>query len=126
MQGGEGGYADGEEGAAHVKAAALDSSAALQRAWCNAEHCLPLDDVVRREVWDGSIPIRLELAKQDVSTFEPPMPFYLQVLVTWFFFSCVCATLVAWPERGPHAHVARARCISAASSAGFYFPEIFA
>jgi hypothetical protein len=47
-------------------------------AWCNAEHCLPLDDVVRREVWDGSIPIRLELAKQDVSTFEPPMPFYLQ------------------------------------------------
>ncbi len=34
--------------------------------------------MVRREVWDGSIPIRLELAKQDVSTFEPPMPFYLQ------------------------------------------------
>ena len=93
MQGGEVGYADGEEVAAHVKAAALDNSAALQRAWCNAEHCLPLDDVVRREVWDGSIPIRLELAKQDVSTFEPPMPFYLQVLVTWFFCSCVCARL---------------------------------
>jgi len=63
-----------------VHAPVVDSAAALAKAWCNAEHCLPLDDVVRREVWDGSIPIRLELAKQDVSTFEPPMPFYLQVV----------------------------------------------
>mmetsp|Transcript_13908 Transcript_13908/g.20232 ORF Transcript_13908/g.20232 Transcript_13908/m.20232 type:complete len:326 (+) Transcript_13908:89-1066(+) len=66
------------EASAGAHAPVVDSAAALAKAWCNAEHCLPLDDVVRREVWDGSIPIRLELAKQDVSTFEPPMPFYLQ------------------------------------------------
>lgn len=60
-------------------AAAGDGSGALSKAWSQAEHCLPLDDVVRREVWEGSIPIRIELAKQDVCDFEQPMPFYLQV-----------------------------------------------
>jgi autophagy-related protein 5 len=75
--GGEDHQAAGD-GAHATAAAAVDSAAALSKAWCNAEHCLPLDDVVRREVWEGSIPIRLELASQDVSTFEPPMPFYLQ------------------------------------------------
>ena len=80
-QGGEGDETGaGESVGAHVQAAVPgDSAAALSKAWCHAEHCLPLDDVVRREVWEGSIPIRLELARQDVSTFEPPMPFYLQV-----------------------------------------------
>jgi hypothetical protein len=68
-------------------AAAGDGSGALSKAWAQAEHCLPLDDVVRREVWEGSIPIRIELAKQDVCDFEQPMPFYLQVAST---DGCLC------------------------------------
>ena len=80
MHGGEAG--EGEEGQAHGRAAAgVDGPAALSKAWAHAEHCLPLDDVVRREVWEGSIPIRIELAKQDVCDFEQPMPFYMQVRV---------------------------------------------
>ena len=80
MHGGEAG--EGEQDQAHGRATAgVDGPAALSKAWAHAEHCLPLDDVVRREVWEGSIPIRIELAKQDVCDFEQPMPFYLQVSV---------------------------------------------
>ena len=55
-----------------------DANNALLSAWKEAEHILPLDDVVRKELWDGSIPIRLSLAQEDVSTFESPLPFYIQ------------------------------------------------
>ena len=97
MQGGEMDTSSGpaEEGTG-ARVAVVDSAATLQKAWCNAELCLPLDDVVRREVWDGSIPIRLELAKQDVSTFEPPMPFYLQVATTFDSWTCVLQLGYAW------------------------------
>ena len=37
------------------------------------------DDVVRREVWDGNIPVRLELATDEISTYDKPLPFFLQV-----------------------------------------------
>ena len=78
MHGGEAG--EGEQDQAHGRATAgVDGPAALSKAWAHAEHCLPLDDVVRREVWEGSIPIRIELAQQDVCDFEQPMPFYMQV-----------------------------------------------
>ncbi|EKX48999.1 hypothetical protein GUITHDRAFT_162213 [Guillardia theta CCMP2712] len=57
---------------------AVGEGEGLRGAWREAEHLLPLDEVVRKEVWEGSIPIRVELARQDVSTFEAPMPFYVQ------------------------------------------------
>ena len=48
-------HGEGDGGAREAAhgSAVVGGSAALQKAWCNAEHCLPLDDVVRREVWDG-------------------------------------------------------------------------
>ncbi len=36
------------------------------------------DEVVRKEAWDGSIPIRLTLSPQDVGTYDPPLPFFIQ------------------------------------------------
>ena len=35
------------------------------------------DKEVLREVWDGKIPIRFELASNEVASVEPPDPFFV-------------------------------------------------
>eukprot|EP00294_Goniomonas_avonlea_P006974 CAMPEP_0114547870 /NCGR_PEP_ID=MMETSP0114-20121206/4685_1 /TAXON_ID=31324 /ORGANISM="Goniomonas sp, Strain m" /LENGTH=253 /DNA_ID=CAMNT_0001732435 /DNA_START=14 /DNA_END=772 /DNA_ORIENTATION=+ len=35
------------------------------------------DEEVRREIWAGHVPIRLVLSSDEVSTLEPPLPFYV-------------------------------------------------
>lgn len=51
----------------------------LSTVWCNVRFLTRTqDNVVRKEAWDGSIPIRLTLSPHDVGTYDPPLPFFIQ------------------------------------------------
>lgn len=48
------------------------------------------DDNVRKAVWEGGVPIVFTLHQNDLTTFEPPLPYYVSsrpLILSLFLFS---------------------------------------
>jgi hypothetical protein len=47
------------------------------------------EEDIRKEVWGGSILIQFELTQNEITTLQPPNPFYVRILLYLSIYQCV-------------------------------------